>query len=211
VTSLEPHSSIPLVVFKLGGSLFDLPNLAGVLRSAIEQRSDQGSVLVVGGGATADVVRAWDQTFGLSPEDAHWLAIEAMRLNESLILRLLPEARVARSARQVSAAVVDRRPAIICADCFVRWGEAAGLAPLPRSWTVTSDSIAAWTARTLGAGELVLMKSVPLPADLKTEEAASAGLVDDWFPETADPIPRLSWLNARDNAPRIETWRPVPS
>ena len=168
-------------------------------------------MLVVGGGATADVVRAWDHTFGLSPEDAHWLAIEAMGLNEALIARLLPDVRVARSARQVTAAVADGRPALICADCFLRWGEATGLTPLPRSWKVTSDSIAAWTARALGAGELVLLKSAPLPVDLKTDEAATAGLVDDSFPEIAGSIPRLSWLNARAKPSRIETWRHLPS
>ena len=41
---------------------------------------------------------------------------------------------------------------------------------LPASWDVTSDSIAAWVARQIGAGRLVLVKEVD-------------GLFADWPPE----------------------------
>jgi len=196
-----------LVVFKIGGSLLDLPNLAEVVRSVIAQRAGSGVALVIGGGATADVVRDWDRTFGLSSEDAHWLAIEAMSLNESLLERLLPEIRIARSPKQVASAVAERRPALICADCFLRWGEAAGCPPLPRSWDVTSDSIAAWAAQALSADELILMKSTALPAGLTLEEAARVGLVDPCFHQFASLIPRLSWLDARSQDPQIKSWQ----
>jgi aspartokinase-like uncharacterized kinase len=50
--------------------------------------------------------------------------------------------------------------------------------PLPASWRVTSDSIAAWVAGASGAGRLVLVKPV-------------AGLYPAW-PPAGEPIARLS-------------------
>jgi acetylglutamate kinase len=37
--------------------------------------------------------------------------------------------------------------------------------PLPHSWDITSDSIAAFIAGALGAGELILLKPVDGPLD----------------------------------------------
>jgi aspartokinase-like uncharacterized kinase len=202
-----------LVVLKLGGSLFELPHLSRLIRAVIAQRPTSNILLVVGGGPAADVVRNWDETFHLSPEDAHWLAIEAMQLNESLIARLLPELRIVRSARQVTAAMDDGVPALLCASCFLRWGEAAGHEPLPRSWQVTSDSIAAWTAQVLSAEELVLMKSIPLPKGMSAKEAAIAGLVDPHFPHVVSGMARLSWVDGRTDAGTgtIVPWSGSPS
>jgi aspartokinase-like uncharacterized kinase len=45
--------------------------------------------------------------------------------------------------------------------------------PLPHSWEVTSDSLAAWIARALGASRLVLVK----PPDAEP----STDLVDGYF------------------------------
>jgi hypothetical protein len=71
---------------------------------------------------------------------------------------------------------------------------------------VTSDSIAAWAARALGAPELVLVKSVPVPPGASVAEAARSGLVDEAFPAIAAAIPQISWVNARAQTPAIESW-----
>jgi aspartokinase-like uncharacterized kinase len=57
------------------------------------------------------------------------------------------------------------------------------LDPLPASWAVTSDSIAAWVADQAGAGRLVLVKDVD-------------GLYADWPPRGA-PIARLTVAELR--------------
>jgi 5-(aminomethyl)-3-furanmethanol phosphate kinase len=78
--------------------------------------------------------------------------------------------------------------------------------PLPESWSVTSDSIAAWVAGAAGAGRLVLVKPV-------------AGLYETW-PPAGEPIAQLTvdelaalrpegvdgYLPAALRAARVETW-----
>jgi hypothetical protein len=55
--------------------------------------------------------------------------------------------------------------------------------PLPHTWDVTSDSIAAWVAGTIGADRLVVVKSPGAPA---------RDAVDDYFlracPESVTPV-----------------------
>ena len=58
-----------------------------------------------------------------------------------------------------------------------------GRPEIPESWSVTSDSLAAWLAGTLGAGALVLVKSAdPPPGPLAAADLARRGLVDLAFP-----------------------------
>ncbi|HTI49841.1 MAG TPA: hypothetical protein VL475_02780, partial [Planctomycetaceae bacterium] len=166
----------PLVVYKLGGSLLDLPGLSDVLRATVGQRPEHGALLVVGGGTAADVVRDWDRRHHLGDDASHELALEAMRLNEALLQRLIPDLRLVRSARQVELATAAGAIGLFCAHCFLDWAEAAGHPPLPHSWKLTSDSIAAFVAGILNAGELVLLKSVPVPAESSLDQAARAGL-----------------------------------
>ena len=52
---------------------------------------------------------------------------------------------------------------------------------LPRSWDVTSDSIAAWAAIQLHATELILLKSCRVPIT-NIEELANLGIVDAHLP-----------------------------
>ncbi|MFM7160259.1 MAG: uridylate kinase [Planctomycetaceae bacterium] len=190
------------VVCKLGGSLLDWPGLPRLLDHLLERAGDTGLVLVVGGGATADLVRQWDTLFGLGEERAHWLALESLELNERLVTHLRPVFRPVRSGPQVTAARQEGVPAVLCSSCFVRWGERQPTAPpLPHAWRVTTDSIAAWAAHLLGGSDLVLLKSVNLPAGSSWTDAARAGLVDDHFPEAVAGLPRVSWVNAR-----VEPW-----
>lgn len=198
--------SPPLVVYKIGGSLFDLPELPHVLRRVLAQRPAHAALLVAGGGAAAEAVREWDRRHALGDEAAHALALKSMELGAALLGHFFPQARLVRSARQVQLAVRDCTPAILCADCFIAAEESHGHPPLEHSWRVTSDSIAAWTARVLAAAELVLLKSVAAPTTLTLSEAARAGFVDESFPQAAAYLGALGWVNARSGEPQIERW-----
>jgi len=198
----------PLAVFKIGGSLFDLPDLPDVIQQVLDQRAGSVPLLVAGGGAAADLIRDWDRVHHLGEEAGHELALEAMDLTASFLARFFPEARLVRSEQQVQMAVTDGALSILCAGCFLKAAEAHGHAPLEHSWRVTSDSIAAWTAGLLAAAELVLVKSVPAPHGMTVAAAARAGLVDESFPAVAANLPAIGWVNARAARPAIETWQP---
>jgi aspartokinase-like uncharacterized kinase len=194
------------IIYKIGGSLLDLPGLADVIRELLSRQPGSPALFVAGGGAAADAVRVWDRAHRLGNDVAHDLALAAMDFTSLLLARLAPELRSVRSLQQVRMAADDRVPGLLCADCFVSSVEAHGHVPLERSWRVTSDSIAAWVARVIDAAELVLVKSVPLPAGMSLAEAAHAGLVDEAFPELAGKLPAVAWINARSTPIVVQRW-----
>jgi aspartokinase-like uncharacterized kinase len=64
---------------------------------------------------------------------------------------------------------------------------------LPIGWRVTSDSIAAAVAATVGA-ELILAKRVPPPGPASDlESLAAAGWVDEHFPTAARGLGGIGW------------------
>jgi aspartokinase-like uncharacterized kinase len=135
--STSPHSDPPVVV-KLGGSLFNrVPYLVPVLLA-----SGRPLFIVPGGGMFADAVRK-------SPVDndsAHWMAIASMD----------PYGWFITSHGILATALLQApdRPVVFLPYCSMRQHD-----PLPHSWDVTSDSIAAWVANELGL-DLLLLKSV---------------------------------------------------
>src|SRR5262249_53737243 len=74
---------------------------------------------------------------------------------------------------------------------------------LPACWDATSDSVVARVAVVLGAGGLVLLKSVDFPASCDWEEAGRRRLVDPLFArvlvgQKADrPVPCVRVVNLR--------------
>ena len=62
---------------------------------------------------------------------------------------------------------------------------------------MTSDSIAARVASTIGARELVLLKSVEPAPGLDRNGAMAVGLVDPQFPTEARTIAEVSVVNLR--------------
>jgi len=188
-----------VTLFKLGGSLLELPDLSARLLSVFSLRPDSRLLLIVGGGAATDCVRQWDAIHHLESETAHWLAIRAMALNERLIELLLPDAVVVTNRPGAETAWrTGRLPILGCFE-FLRTeeGEVSLDARLPRTWDVTSDSIAAWVARRWPADELVLVKSCDPPA------ADERGGVDPLFATSVAGLPRIGWVNLRDRTPTI--------
>ena len=88
-----------MIVVKVGGSLFDLPDLGRRLRDFLADLPDNDRLVVPGGGATADVVRAYDHRHGLGEEASHWLALRACSLNAHFLAVLLPEAHIVPQPR----------------------------------------------------------------------------------------------------------------
>lgn len=129
---------VPLVV-KIGGSLTaEIPSLHEILIA-----SGRDILIVPGGGRFADAVR----DTGAEGTPAHWMAICAMEQSAWLW--------VAAGAVPVEG-VHDLVQGVAVLLPYLAMREAD---PLPHSWDVTSDTIAAWVASVRDV-PLLLLKSV---------------------------------------------------
>jgi 5-(aminomethyl)-3-furanmethanol phosphate kinase len=189
----------PAVVVKVGGSLFDLPDLGPRLRRFLDERETSEVLLLPGGGITANAVRQLDRWQGLGEEHSHWLALRSMTLNAWFLAALLPNTAVIEGLNEYRDAVTAGKVPILDAHAFCQADE---LRPgrLPHHWAVTSDSVALRVAAVFGARRLVLLKSVPLPQGIDWREAAERGLVDSHFHVAiaASPLIHVSWVYFRD-------------
>src|SRR5690606_6777814 len=102
-----------------------------------------------------------DARLELSDAAAHWMAVLAMDQHAHLLHGRLPGSTLVDAPADASAAL-DRGQVPILAP--YRWLAAAD--PLPHSWDVTSDSLAAWIAGAVGASRLVLVKPPGAAGDL---------------------------------------------
>ena len=161
-----------LTVVKVGGGLASEGG-EEALRELCARLGELGArhpLLVVPGGAQfADAVRGHDHRFGLQAQTAHQMAILAMDQFGWALADLIPgAARCVELKPARDGVVAVLLPAALLAERD----------PLPASWAVTSDSIAAWVAGAAAAERLVLLKPV-------------AGLYCTWPPE-GNPIARLT-------------------
>ena len=187
----------PVRVVKLGGSLLDWPELPFRLRAWFVAQSPAANVLIVGGGAVVDALRAGDRAQHLPAETMHRLAVQAMSLSAEILAELLPEARLAQSIEDRSWAIAASLQ-ILDVATFVR-EDAAHADALPETWEVTSDSIAARVASALGAAELVLLKSALPAGETSLRSWSQAAYVDRYFPQAARSL-AVRCVNLRDPA-----------
>jgi aspartokinase-like uncharacterized kinase len=163
-----------MIVVKVGGSLYDLPDLGRRLLAFLSSLPGEDRLLVPGGGTAADVVRALDATHGLGEAMAHWLALRACTVNAHFLQALLPGAVIVGWPRSGVALTVLDPLAFVEAD----EGQPGCL---PATWDASSDAVAGRAAE-VARSELVLLKSATLPAGMAWSEAARRGFVDPVLP-----------------------------
>lgn len=177
---------------KVGGSLSERGDPRPALAVLREQAVHHPLVVVPGGAEFAEAVRRADARFRLTDPTAHRMALLAMDQYGLLL-----------------ADLAGLPPATTLAEALYR-AEAGGLAlllpagealrsPLPPSWEITSDSIAAYLAGRVKAERLILLKDVDgfqgpdgrLRRRLPAREAT--GVVDPAFP-TWLPATTRCWI-----------------
>ena len=161
-------------VIKIGGALLRDPDALTTTIAAIDDAARRHTLLIVpGGGPFTDAVRGVDRAHTLSATDAHWMAILGME-----------QFAVMLASRFARAALVHRRGEIARAHSRdtlpvlapYRWLREVD--PLPHSWDVTSDSIAAWVAAQGGARRLIIVKA---------HAAGANAIVDSYFDRVRPP------------------------
>ncbi len=172
-----------MIVVKLGGSLYDHPALRTGLNRWLETLPAP-VFLVPGGGAFADAVRALDRVHSLGERAAHEIAMRSLLA----------------AADFVRCFIVREGVYVVDAHEYCRRND-----DLPRSWDVTTDSIALFLAMREGADRLILLKSRSRPMGT-WKELADAGYVDRHFPTLANAtdlaiecVDFRSWLDDQRN------------
>src|SRR2546422_2286327 len=111
----------------------------------------------------------------IGEDAAHWMAVLGMDQYAHALAGRIPGAVLVEQEAEIRGAIAAGQLPVLAP---YRWLRAAD--PLPHSWEVTSDSIAAWFAGTLGARRIVLIKPASGRGDARK-------LVDPAFVRTLPP------------------------
>jgi 5-(aminomethyl)-3-furanmethanol phosphate kinase len=177
VTS-QPHPGHPVVhtVVKVGGGLLGTAGAFDLVIDALTTfRPGRRLLVIPGGGPFADAVRQMFRRVKIGADAAHWMAVLGMDQYAHALAARVPGAALVEQREDIAAALTAGQLPVLAP---YRWLKTAD--PLPHSWDVTSDSIAAWFAGALGARRVVLIK----PASGRGE---ARRLVDPAFIRTLPP------------------------
>ena len=165
------ETAIVETVVKLGGSTLADAALFDAAVHAIGIGSRVRRLLVVpGGGPFADAVRETDRRLRPSADAAHWMAVLAMDQSAHLVAERLAGGVVVTSFGEIVGVLTAGGVPVLAPARLLQETD-----PLPHSWDVTGDSIAAWAAGCVGAGRLVLIKP-PGVGHYSSEEMETTGL-----------------------------------
>jgi aspartokinase-like uncharacterized kinase len=143
-------------VIKIGGSLAEDPERLKALCHKLSELTKKYAIIVVpGGGRFADVVRDFDQRFGLSSGVSHRMAILGMDQFGLLLSGVMPNSRVFRQFDDVKEPFEAEIVSIFLPSRLMFEED-----PLVNSWDVTSDSIATYIAGRLLARKVILVTDV---------------------------------------------------
>jgi aspartokinase-like uncharacterized kinase len=182
-----PTSPYVDTVVKVGGGVLShAQHFMAALATVGAAARGQRLLVVPGGGPFAETIRDVDRRITTLTDDAaHWMAVLAMEQYGHLIATHMLDATLVTDPSEIVAAFdADHVPVL----APYHWLRAAD--PLPHSWNVTSDSIAAWVSGVVGARCLVLVKPPGVHLDhtaptRKNEAAAdgrpSDGVLDAYF------------------------------
>lgn len=177
-------------MIKVGGSLLDFPGLPERLQSLMNSLATP-SLLLAGGGRFADEVRRLDAIHHWPIELSHRIAIQSMSVSAALLSQWL-SLPLAQTHHQAERFISEGASAVI------EIGQWDGIETLPASWTITSDSLAAWAAQKCRIQCLILAKSVDLPGSTKSfRELAEQGYIDSSLSDYSANLSQIEWVNLR--------------
>ena len=191
-------------VLKVGGSLGGSQALPALCQEIGRLGASIPLLVVPGGGEFADQVRLAYHRFHLGELAAHHMALLAMDqygyLLSELIPNSLPVAGLLPARRLAGAGQIP----VLLPAALLHQAD-----PLPHSWEVTSDTIAAWIASLCGISQLVLLKDVDgLYSYWDSSEGAGSSLIVECNPADLDPhLGGVDELFAQYlAAAQLETW-----
>jgi len=188
-------------IVKVGGSLLKYPQLAANLLQWRSAQPPAAEVYITGCGAFADAVRHAAAVHALDEAACHRHCLQLLAVTARILAEVAAIGVVA-ARLDVAKNLIQQKETPLVYDASQSWSAApeAGFARhAPQSWEVTTDSIAAMLCRALGAGELVLLKSLPSPSD-QIADAVSCGYVDPYFSQAATGIQHIRCVDLNGGA-----------
>lgn len=185
-------------LIKLGGSLLHQPGWPQALFEWIQRRLDCRWLMVVGGGESIEAMRHLDLIHQLDPKAMHWRCIRMLSVNYEIALELwsrqlslnaqqiaelgiddLEKLRLWLSQRELQRVSSPRTAIIDLGKLYpLLYEHRPELPRLPENWNTTSDALALWMARALGATELVWLKSCEIDPAWDWKEMEAREIVD---------------------------------
>ena len=133
-------------VVKIGGSLF--PDYAIDLADKLKNTE---SLIILGGGEFANLIRKYDEDINFSDETNHWTAIECMDIISKLVNDKVESTKLVYSIDEANEISDKGFTPIFVVSEFLKTND-----PFECSWDVTSDSIAAYVADIFDANLLIV-------------------------------------------------------
>jgi aspartokinase-like uncharacterized kinase len=174
-----------LLILKLGGSLLESGRLTAVLDIVAKRK--RPVIVVPGGGKFADQIRQAQTQSGFDDASAHRLALFAMHQMANVICTRSPHFAPAASKEEFGVAGVNGLVPVWLPSAMAGADET-----IPKSWDMTSDSLAAWLAAETGAKDVALVKSCTVDPMATLESLAAVGVVDPLFPSYVERA-GLAW------------------
>ena len=180
-------------VVKLGGSLCNDARLATWLDMLVDCGKGQ-VVIVPGGGPYADAVRIQQQRWQFSDAVSHRMALLAMDQFALQLKGMNPLLVITPTRAAIASAWSNNQVALWLPSAMV-----SSAAQIAATWDITSDSLAAWLARTLQAARLVLVKSCTIPLHATIDELVRSEIIDREFTNMTRAAPfRIQIVSVSD-------------
>jgi aspartokinase-like uncharacterized kinase len=159
-------------VVKIGGSLYDTPELKKWLKQLAKAAKDDSIIIVPGGGPFADTVRDAQKKWRFDNQQAHHMALLAMAQYGILMHGLQQQSTLFYF--QPSS------PHPTGLNIWIPNEELLKQSSIAQNWDVTSDSLALWLSQQLTAKQLCLIKRVR-PRTNSIRQLTESNLLDKEF------------------------------
>lgn len=168
------------IILKLGGSLLQHSDGAILLelgKILAQYSAEHPALIVPGGGPFADLIRQYGAQLKLREETCHLMALSAMDQYAYLLQDFIPGCNLIDLAKiklPLTLNNLGKPQVLLCSQFFSK----VSSQELPRSWDVTSDSLAVYLAKILDSPLLVILKSKDIDPRIQEPD------VDKYFPQS---------------------------
>ncbi len=172
---------LALTIIKLGGSLMQAPELNDWVKAIMQTAKDEAIIIVPGGGAFVDNIRALQLRLQFDDVLAHKLALLGMCQFGYYVASVNPAIPITSDLNVLKNRRKQGVPYLWLPQVLLDDDTA-----LPPSWDYSADSIALWLAIQCLATRLVLVKSIAIDHAATLQDLIAHQAIDPGFQTLRD-------------------------